>query len=104
MTTKKTKKSLDFLEKLGGKLTLGSLLLAIRHGENMTQIAFAKWLGVSKQYLCDLERGRRFCSPKSAAFYAKKLGYSAEHFVRLCLQDLIDRDGLKLVIDIKRAA
>jgi transcriptional regulator with XRE-family HTH domain len=94
MTTKKTKASLDFLEGLAGKLTLGSLLLAIRQGEEMTQIEFAKLLGVSKQYLCDLEHGRRFVSPKAAAEYAKKLGYSSQQFVKLCLQDLVDRDGL----------
>lgn len=104
MITKKTKASLDFLEKLSGKLSLGSLLLAIRQGEEMTQVEFAKLLGVSKQYLCDLERGRRYASPKSAAQYAYKLGYSSQQFVRLCLQDLVNRDGLNLIIDVQDAA
>lgn len=104
MTTKKTKASFDFLEGLSGQLTLGSLLLAIRQGEEMTQIEFAKLLGVSKQYVCDLEHNRRFVSPKAAAEYAKKLGYSSQQFVRLCLQDLVDRDGLDLVIDVQYAA
>ena len=104
MTTKKTKASLDFLESLAGKLTLGSLLLAIRQGEEMTQVEFAKLLGVSKQYLCDLEHGRRFASPKAAAEYALKLGYSSQQFVRLCLQDLVDRDGLDLIIDVQNVA
>src|SRR3990167_3271047 len=104
MTIKKTKESLDFLEKLVGKLTLGSLLLSIRQGEEMTQVEFAKLLGVSKQYLCDLEHGRRFASPKAAAFYASKLGYSPRQFVRLCLQDLVDRDGLNLIIGVQDAA
>ena len=104
MTIKKTKASLDFLENLAGKLTLGSLLLAIRESEEMTQVEFAKLLGVSKQYLCDLEHGRRFASPKAAAEYAMKLGYSSQQFVRLCLQDLVDRDGLGLIIDVQNAA
>ncbi len=60
-------------------------------------------LGVSKQYLCDLERGRRFASPKAAAAYAIKLGYSEEQFVRLCLQDMVDRDGISLHVDVKTA-
>lgn len=102
--TKKTKQSLDFLEKLAGKLTLGSLLLSIRQGEEMTQVEFAKLLKVSKQYLCDLEHGRRFASPKAASEYAKKLGYSAQQFVRLCLQDMIDKDGLHFIIVVKDAA
>jgi transcriptional regulator with XRE-family HTH domain len=104
MTTKKTKDSISFLESLTGKLTLGSLLLSIRQGEEMTQVEFSKLLGVSKQYLCDLEHGRRFSSPKAAAGYAKKLGYSSQQFVRLCLQDLVDRDGLDLIINVQDAA
>jgi transcriptional regulator with XRE-family HTH domain len=104
MTTKKTKESLDFLEKISGKLTLGTLLLSIRQGEEMTQTEFAKLLGVSKQYVCDLEHGRRFASPKAAAEYASKLGYSPQQFVRLCLQDLVDRDGLNLIIGVEDAA
>jgi transcriptional regulator with XRE-family HTH domain len=104
MSTKKTKEALAFLEKLSGKLTLGSCLHAIRQGEEMTQVEFAKILGVSIQYLCDLERGRRFASPKAAAEYAIKLGYSAEHFVKLCLQDLIDREGLNFIVGVNNAA
>ena len=104
-TKKKISKSLKFLETLaGGKLTLGNLLLSIRQGEELSQVEFAKQLRISRQYLCDLEHGRRFVSPKMAATYAKKLGYSQQQFVRLCLQDLIDRDGLHLIIDIQDAA
>ncbi len=104
MTTKKTKESLDFLEALAGKLTLGSLLASVRKGEEMTQAEFAKLLGVSKQYVCDLEHGRRFASPRAAAEYAKKLGYSSQQFVRLCLQDLVNREGLDLIIGLQDAA
>lgn len=105
MTTK-TKKSetARFLEKLGGSLALAKLLAAIRQGEEMSQVEFAKLLGVSRQYLCDIEHGRRAVSPKAAANFAKKLGYSSQQFVRLCLQDLVNRDGLKLKIDVQDAA
>ena len=105
MTTKKKISETDkFLEKLSGKLTLANLLTAIRQGEEMSQVEFAKLLGVSRQYLCDVEHDRRFVSPKKAATFAKKLGYSPQQFVRLCLQDLVNRDGLKLKIDVKVAA
>jgi DNA-binding XRE family transcriptional regulator len=104
MITKRTKDSLAFLQGIAGKLSLGSLLLAIRQGEENTQVEFANILGVSRQYLCDLEHGRRFASPKAAAAYAIKLGYSQKQFVRLCLQDLVDRDGLSLVIEVQNAA
>lgn len=104
MITKRTQKSLDFLQNIAGKLTLGSFLLAIREAEEISQVAFSEKLGVSKQYLCDLEHDRRSTTPGAAAEYARKLGYSPQQFVRLCLQDLLDREGLDLVIDVQEAA
>ena len=105
MITKKTQETLQYLEGLmGEKLTLGSFILAIRQGEELSQVEFAKLLGVSRQVLCDIEHGRRIISPKKAAEYAKLLGYSKNQFVRLCLQDMIDRDHLGLTVEIEDAA
>jgi transcriptional regulator with XRE-family HTH domain len=105
MITKDTQETLKYLENImGEKLTLGSFILAIRQGEELTQVEFAKTLGVSRQVLCDIEHGRRIISPKKAAEYAELLGYSKKQFVRLCLQDLIDRDHLGLVVEIENAA
>jgi transcriptional regulator with XRE-family HTH domain len=105
MITKDTQETLGYLENLmGQKLTLGSFILAIRQGEELSQVEFAKTLGVSRQVLCDIERGRRMISLKKAAEYADLLGYSRKQFVRLCLQDMIDRDHLGLVVEIENAA
>jgi transcriptional regulator with XRE-family HTH domain len=105
MITNHTQETLGYLENLmGEKLTLGSFILAIRQGEELSQVAFAKILGVSRQVLCDIERGRRIISPKKAAEYANLLGYSKKQFVRLCLQDMIDRDHLGLIVEIENAA
>lgn len=105
MITKSTQETLSYLENLmGEKLTLGSFILAIRQGEELSQVEFAKLLGVSRQVLCDIEHGRRIISPKKAADYADLLGYSKKQFVRLCLQDMIDRDHLGLIVEIENAA
>ena len=105
MITKDTQETLKYLEKLmGEKLTLGSFILAIRQGEELSQVEFAKILGVSRQILCDIEHGRRIISPKKAAEYADLLGYSKKQCFRLCLQDMIDRDHLGLVVEIENAA
>jgi len=105
MITKETKASLDFIESVtGSKLTFANNLLAIRQGEGMSQVAFAKQLGVSRQYLCDIEHGRRLVSPKMAADYAEILGYSKKQFIRLCMQDMIDRDHLDFIVEIESAA
>lgn len=106
MSTKKNpnKKLIDKLESFAGeKLTLGSLIKSIRLGEEMTQEEFSSELGISKQYLCDIEKGRRCVSPKLAANYARILGYSEKSFIRLCLQDLLERDGFNMTISIQAA-
>jgi DNA-binding transcriptional regulator YiaG len=64
-----------------------STLKAIRMGEEMTQVLFAKTLGVSKQYLYDIEHNRRSVSPKMAEKFATIIGYSQKLFIKLCLQD-----------------
>jgi transcriptional regulator with XRE-family HTH domain len=67
---------------------------------NRLGYSFAEKLEISKQYLCDLERGRRFPSVGAAAGYARKLGYTESQFVRLCLQDMVDKEELELEVTI----
>jgi transcriptional regulator with XRE-family HTH domain len=97
-------KTLQQIEKITkSKLTLGKLILAIRKCENMTQVEFAKKLHCSKQHLCDVEHDRKNISPRMAANYAKILGYSQEQFIRLALQNIINRDGLKMIVNLRPA-
>ena len=92
------------LEKISGeKLNFSCLILAIRLGEELTQVDFAKMLNVSKQYLCDVEHGRRTVSIPMAAEWAKKLGYSPDQFVRLSIQDVLDSSRLKMIVHVKAA-
>jgi transcriptional regulator with XRE-family HTH domain len=96
------KQTMKQIEKITGvKLTLGKLIWAIRESEEISQVEFAKKLGCSKQHLCDIEHDRKNVSPRMAASYAKILGYSQEQFIRLALQSLVDRDGLRVVVEIK---
>ncbi len=105
MSTKKSTlmsdKSQAFLENLTGKrMTLGNVLWSIREGEEMIQVAFAKLLRISRQYLCGIERGRRIVSTKAAAIFASKLGYSPIQFVRLAIQDELDKNGFHFNVEI----
>jgi len=103
---KKVKKSeaMTFLEDvMGGPLTFGGHLAAIRKGEEMTLDAFAKLLGVSRQHLCDIEKGRRRVSPERAAKWARVLGYSETTMVQLALQYMIEEAGLKMKVSVKAA-
>lgn len=96
-----TNATLREIEKItGGKLTLGKLLCAIRQADDKTQVEFSEKLGISKQHLWDIEHERKIVSPKLAAKYAKILHYPKEQFIRLSIQDSLDRDGLNVVVDI----
>jgi transcriptional regulator with XRE-family HTH domain len=103
-STPKSDKTIATLEKIAKiKLTLGSFLWSIREGEEMSQRQFGKLLGVSSQYICDIEHGRRIVTPKTAAEFAEKLGYSPLQFVKLALQSELDKYGLDFEVDIKAA-
>jgi plasmid maintenance system antidote protein VapI len=105
MTTKKKSETLKFLEELAGRpLTLGGLLESIRLSEEMSQAAFAKKLAISSSHLCDIEKGRKVVSPERAARFAKVLGRSREQFVRLSLQEMVDEAGLKMRVEVVKAA
>jgi transcriptional regulator with XRE-family HTH domain len=98
---KSSKSTLKKLEKITGrKLTVGNTLWSIRMCDELTQQQFSEKLGISKQYLCDLEKGRRYASVKAAAEYAQKLEQSETQFVRLCLQEMLDRDNIAMTIDV----
>ena len=99
--SKMTEKTLKYIEKItGSKLTFGKLIWAIRQADEILQVDFADKLGITKQHLCDIEHERKSVSPKLAAKYADILGYSKEQFIRLALQDLVDREGLNVQIEV----
>jgi antitoxin HigA-1 len=97
-------KAMPFLEDImGGPLTFGDHLAAIRQGEGMTLAAFAEKLGVSRQHLCDIEKGRRRISPDRASKWARSLGYSEILMVQLALQHMLEEAGLKMKVSVKVA-
>jgi transcriptional regulator with XRE-family HTH domain len=108
MTTRPRKISKDgdqrFLEKLiGGPLSLGGALSAIRETEEQSLASFAERLGISRSHLSDIEHGRRAVSPERAARFAAALGHSQAQFVRLALQDQVRNAGLNFRVDIHAA-
>ena len=65
---------------------------------------FAKQLGISKQNLCDIEKGRKAVTPSRAALFAEKLGYPPTAFIRIALQEELDRAGIMITISAVDAA
>lgn len=96
-----TKNTLVNIEKITKtELTLGKLIWSIRKADGKSQVEFADKLKITKQHLCDIEHDRKSISPKLAAQYAEILGCSKEQFIRLALQDMLNRDGLNVQIEV----
>jgi transcriptional regulator with XRE-family HTH domain len=71
--------------------------------DELSQTEFAEMLGVSRSHICDVEKGRKVVSPERAAKWAKILGYSDIQFVRLALQDQLDKAGVKMSVKVEAA-
>lgn len=94
-------KAKTYLENLNdGPLTFSELIESLRLSEELSQVDFAKKLGISRSHLCDIEKGRKSVSAAKAAQYAEILGYSQEQFVKLSLQDEVDRAGLDFKVQV----
>ncbi|PWU20952.1 MAG: XRE family transcriptional regulator [Bdellovibrio sp.] len=98
-----TKSYFEKLEKQYGPLTFGGLLRAWREGEEMTQTAFAKRIGLSVQNLNDLEKGRRIPTPTRAAWIAKKLGLPQVGLIELAIRDSLAKEGFKYEVKLESA-
>jgi len=97
MSTKYTSKK---LEKDYGPITFADLIIISREDIELTQIKMAKKLGISKQKLCDFEKGRRVPSAKMAAAWAKKLKQPQEVWVQVVLQDQLRKDKINLKVSV----
>jgi transcriptional regulator with XRE-family HTH domain len=99
MRTKKSSAK-KFLESLAGPLTLSSFVESIREGEEWTKKDMAETLGVSSTYYSDFVAGKKPVSPQKAAEWAKLLGYDEHQFVKLALEDLLERFGLDYEVEL----
>ncbi len=100
-----TTKTMKCLNKIvGSQLTLGKAIRAVRMCDEISQGAFAKQLKVTQAYLSDLENDRKSVSPQKAAQIAQLLGQSEKQFIRLAIQDDLNRKGFHYEIEIHEAA
>ena len=98
MTTRS--KAIDLVKNEIGVITFGTFLKAARTSLNLTQVEMGKKLGVSKSVICDIEKTRQLVSPKLALKIAKKAKLSEILAVKLCLQDQLNKDNIKMKIKL----
>lgn len=104
MTTKETTSYSDELRKKYGRISFGNFLIAWRTADDLPQTVFAKKLSLSASNLCDLEQGRRIPSPSRAKKIAKKLGLPEKSLVAMALEDVLLREGMSYIVELKDIA
>lgn len=104
MTTKKFVKASEFFEKNYEPLSLGQFLHTLRTSQEITQVEMAANLKISKQELCDIEKGRKLVSIERAILFAKKLKRSEVMFVKYTIDDHLRKSGSKLRVTFEEAA
>ena len=104
MSTRKKSKATQVLEELlGGPLSFGDALNAARLNAEVSQGELGERVGMSRSRICDIEKGRRGVTLEKAAALARALGMSETVFVKLALQDSVDRAGFDFVVDVHAA-
>jgi DNA-binding XRE family transcriptional regulator len=99
-----TKQSVEAVEKIAGaSLTFRAALKSSRLAEEMTQDELGKEIGVSRQYIHQLETGARSPSVEQAVKLANVFGMIQDQFVELALQNQIEKAGIKKkVVSLKK--
>ena len=89
------------LEKMiGGPLTFAGFVRGARGSRDMSQVAMAKFLGISKSTLCDIEKGRQLVSPALAAKIAKKCQLSVEVAIMTSFRDQLRKAKLDFEVHV----
>ena len=102
MTTKSD--TLKLLESLIDKEpTFGETIAALREADELSQSVFAKKLGVTRQVLNDIEKGRRPASLAIASQWAKKIGLAPAVLVERAVQDQLNAAKMRLRVKIEAA-
>lgn len=90
------------VKKIWKNATFGSLLKALRTCDELSQVDVAKQLGISKQFLNNVENEKKFVGVPFVCKVAKIMGYPLEPMVELLLRDQLKKEGLELEIKVKK--
>lgn len=104
MSTKNRVSAKKAIRKLTGHVSFGEMLLSFRQAQELTQVEMADKLDISKQDLCNIEKGRKLVSVERAVSFAKALKMPAKTFAKYVLQDQLQKAGLKGEVEISNVA
>lgn len=104
MSTKNRVPAKKSIRKLTGHISFAQMLLSLRHAQELTQVEMANKLSISKQDLCNIEKGRKLVSVERAVSFAKCLKMPEKTFAKYALQDQLHKAGIKGEIEINNVA
>jgi len=76
------------------KMSVGMLVRAFREAEEISQVDLATRLGVSKQFLSDVENNRKKIGIPFIQKFATALGFAPETLVSVYLRDQVREAGM----------
>ncbi len=104
MSTKNKTRAKTAIRKITGHISFGEMISSFRHAQEMTQVEMAEVLGISKQDLCNIEKGRKLVSVERAVSFAEALDMPPKTFAKYALQDQLIKAGLDGEVQIKEVA
>ena len=106
MNTKsnETVNALDATQDVWNEMTFGGLVHSLRISDEITQVELAKRVGVSKQFLSDVEHNRKDVGINFAKKISDTLGYSIEPLIELLIKDQLKRQHLNYIVELKKAS
>lgn len=96
--------ALDATKDIWNEMTFGGLVHSLRLSEEITQVDLAKRVGVSKQFLSDVEHNRKDVGIAFAKKLSDALGYSIEPLIELLVRDQLRRQHLNYIVELKHAS
>jgi len=104
MNTKNKTKAKSAIRKITGHISFGDMIHSYRVAQELTQVEMSLLLDISKQDLCNIEKGRKLVSVERAVMFAKALNFSIKVFAKYALQDQLTKAGLKGEVIIQNVA
>ena len=95
MRTKHILKAKKAIRAITGNISFGEMLFSYRKAQEISQVEMAKKLNISKQGLCNIEKGRKHVSVERAVSFAHSLGMPPRTFAKYALQDQLEKAGLE---------
>lgn len=86
------------------QMTFGGLVRSLRLSDDVSQVELAKKIGVSKQFLSDVEHNRKEVGIEFAKKVADALRYSVEPLIELLIRDQLRKQHLDYIVELKHAS